>query len=457
MRIVGLVVLCASIASAQTRAEGTFTAGAGASVQFPGDTLEAQTAFDVLLERGFSSSLTVSARLVALVFGNAAGAFGFQDLSSSVRVQFRRPSWDSTAVYLELYPFDSRRVRSTFDFANYWGKPLRPRGVAPLLTAGVVHRNFSIWVAARTYQQYDDQTFEPLLRWTGMLGAGVALSSHLNAEMILTASDRGDVPGLANQGIPTSVIAAGGSARISWQTGGGVNAVRDPASLADDPDRFARLLTGDHYETSRAAWVGLEGGVASQNLEDPEVFGKTRRELTGYVDFQARFRVESLRLFASVRLKPPQFIRFDSPGASPYKGFPAGTVTQDEVAGLFGIDRRFARSGLVTGLVLRLSRPANFKSPSFSPGGNEPLALAMGKVVVLSDNGFAILPAGEQAQPRFQATASLLFNRFEPLSALLQAGYDLDPNFAYFLDANAAPRRVLHHGGFVSLFIQLTF
>ncbi len=122
MRIMGLVVLCATMASAQTRAEGTVIAGAAAL--FPVDGLGAQTAFDVLLERGFSSSLSVSARLVAQVFANTTGAFGFQDLSSSVRVQFRLPSWDSTAVYLELYPFDGRRVRPSFDFANAWGQPV---------------------------------------------------------------------------------------------------------------------------------------------------------------------------------------------------------------------------------------------------------------------------------------------------------------------------------------------
>ena len=150
MRVLGLVVLCAWAASAQTSVAGRGTVGLSAEREGAA----AVSAVEVLLERSFQSSLSVSAHLVALVLATP-GSLNFQDLGSSVRVQLRLADWDTEALFLELFPFDSRRVRPAFDFANQWDRPTRPTTVAPVLRLGFARHNTSVWAALRGHQQLD--------------------------------------------------------------------------------------------------------------------------------------------------------------------------------------------------------------------------------------------------------------------------------------------------------------
>lgn len=455
MRVLGLVVLCAWAASAQTSVAGRGTVGLSAEREGAA----AVSAVEVLLERSFQSSLSVSAHLVALVLATP-GSLNFQDLGSSVRVQLRLADWDTEALFLELFPFDSRRVRPAFDFANQWDRPTRPTTVAPVLRLGFARHNTSVWAALRGHQQLDNRTLETGLKWTGMFGGGVLLPAGFASDLILTVADRGDIPALALMGVETLVLAAGGSARLAWQSGGGVGAALDPASYGSDPDRFARLFAAERYEVPSAAYVGLEGGVASQNLEDPDVFAQTRRTVTGFADLQARVRLGGVRLFATARFHEAGFINFAQPGIPPYRNFPAAAVTQDEVSLLLGADYRIVGLGLTPGVLVRLIRPSTVTGLRMLGGNNPAGAIGTRVGVMRKDGTLSILPSGAQAQVELQATASLLFNRFDLLSALLLIHYGRDPNTSDFRDAVSGatePTRALAQTWRVELLAQLRF
>ena len=431
-RTVLAILLFASPTLAQTLAEGAATAG----VAFVPRTgfASAFGAVDVQVARTFHSELTVTANLVAQINSNGYGVFGFRDLGSTLRIDARPESWNlGEWIFLELLPFDGHRVRPVFDFANYWGAPARPLALAPVIVLGARRDAWTGWFAFQGYGQLDDLTLEPALRATALAGVSFRHPSGVGSELVLSIGDRGDSPGLANQGVKTSIRVVGGTIRVSWQSGGGVQPALDPQSLANDPARYQRLFAQDAYDVSRASYFSLESGVVSQNLEDPGVFGVLRRETTGFVDLQARVRLKWLRLYATFRYHPVALIKTDVPGIPPFKLFPNGTQTDAEASGLLGADYRFAGFGLIPGLMLRVVRPAWFATPTTTLAG--PM-LMTGRVVILqSASQVSILPLGATAEARFEAIASLRFDHYEPLSAILQISYVNDPNIGLFSDS----------------------
>ena len=210
MRLGGLVVVWAAVASAQTHVEGSGVAGA--TVQ-SGGTVSALSAVDLLLERSFGSTFVASAQLATQLLPSRTGQYAFVDLGSALRVRGRLSSWDDEVVFAELFPFGGRRVRPTFDAANAWGAPPRPSSVAPMLNVGAAWRGASIWAAVQGNEQLFSANVT-LVRATGLVGGGVVLPLGFRSDLTLLFQDRGVVPWLASAGVAQSVLAAGGSARL---------------------------------------------------------------------------------------------------------------------------------------------------------------------------------------------------------------------------------------------------
>ena len=92
---------------------------------------------------------------------------------------------------MEIIPFDGRRVRAAFDFANLWGEPIRS-GLVPTARLRLARENFYLWGALRGYPLLNYLTLENFVAWNGLLGGGVRLG-ELCLEATLGYSDRGSM------------------------------------------------------------------------------------------------------------------------------------------------------------------------------------------------------------------------------------------------------------------------
>ncbi len=411
-----LVVLCGSVALGQTEVNAAVTAGLSENVR----TGQVQGVGALRLEasHGFESRGAVRAVVVGELLSGS-----YFDLGSSLSLEYR--PWSGPVTYtLKVVPFNPARIRAAFDWANTWGAPLQ--GPAPAVVLSAQTERFRLWGALQGSPLLDNLTNTTFVALSGLLGGAAELPAALRAELNLGLHDRGNIPGLAQQGVRARVTAYGGSGRVSWSHGGGVGPQVDLTTYAQDPERYERFFSFDSLETRTAAWLGLEGGVAAQNLQDPATFAEQKLTATGYVDFQARVRVSALRVFGTVRVQPVSFMQFDAPGLPLWSVTP--TPSSPLIGAWLGADYRFASLGLEPGLQVRLIEPGTV------PGACPSFGQSCSSVLVSSKNRFTILPPGSSAKTRFGIKASLRYQPFPFVMVVAEADYERDPNGFTFSD-----------------------
>ncbi len=414
MRLIAATLLCASVAFGQTEVNAAVTAGLSENVRTGG--VQGIGAVRLEAVHGFESRAAVRAAVIGeLLLGT------YFDLGSSISLEYR--PWSVPVTYtLKVVPFNPARIREAFDYADAWGAALQ--GPAPVVMASAQTERFRVWGALQGAPLLDNLTSTTFVALSGILGGAAELPTGLRAELNLGVHDRGNVPSLAQQGVRARVTAFGGSGRLSWSHGGGVGPQVDFTTYSQDPERYERFFTFDSLETPTAAWLGLEGGVTAQNLQDPAVFATQKMAATGYVDFQARVRLSALRLFGTVRVQPVSFVQFDTPGLPPF--FTPPTPNSPLIGAWLGADYRFASIGLEPGLQVRLIQAGVIAGclPG-APSCSRP-------VLVYSKNRFTILPLGSTEAPIVGVKGSLRYQPFPFVMVVGEADYERDTNGATF-------------------------
>lgn len=416
-------VWCASTVAAQTRADVAATVGIAGNLK--PDSLQGEAAVRLDASRTFER-FTVSAALV----GTLNERLGLTDLGSFLGVGLRVA--DVASLRVELYPFNGVRVRDTFDFANVAGLPIANRHIYPLMRVLLQHQVFEVWAALSGYPILDNVQQEQAVAWSGRLGFAVRLPKGVSVEARGAVHDRNAIPSLANQGIERNVLAVTGAARLAWTYGGGVSQQVDLFTYAADPERFERFFAPEAYASRVGAWVGLEGGVLSQNLTDAMRFGETRRVTTGYADLQARLRVGNARFFLTGRFQPIDFIQFDVPGLPPFTAL-EGVGPRPRIGAWLGADYRIDRADLEVGLQLRVISPATLQSCGLVPlGGNNPSGQCTRPIVIYAPNQLGILPLGASTRPIPGGMVSLRYSPMRALVLVTAFDYERDDNGTVF-------------------------
>lgn len=418
-----VVALTGSTALGQTEVNAALTAGLIDNVRT--GSVQGIGALRVEAVHGFENRAAIRGAAVGELVD---GRYG--DLGSFMTLEYR--SWRIPATFgLTVVPFNPARVRESFDYANRWGAPLQEP--APVVMISAETERFRVWGALQGSPLLDNSTNTTFVALSGIIGGSVNLPAGFRAELNLGVHDRGIVPLLAQQGIREPVTALGGSGRLSWTYGGGVGSQVDLTTYAQDPARYERFFAFDSLETPSAAWVALEGGVASQRLQDAMTFATMRASTTGYVDFQARARFSALRLFGTVRVQPMSFLQFDTPGLPPFFVPPA---TSAPLVGVWvGADYRFASIGLEPGLQARVVQPASARAVCLSADLDCTRTL-----VAPARNRFTILPANQAVSPILGIKGSLRYSPFSFVMVVGEVDYERDANGVVFTDTTSAPR-----------------
>jgi hypothetical protein len=435
-----LVALLGTSTAAQTHVDAAVSAGLFV-VPETGIVL-ANSAVQLQAERRFSSTFAVGANLVGLLrasatpntFAMANSWVDFADLGSSLRISAQPSGWDGgEGLSVELFPFNGVRVRTAFDFANDWGQPVLGVSFAPVVRFGIQRRRWTTWAALRANTTTNSGQTKPRIAWGGLGGFSFLLHPQLRLEVATTLQDRGNNPAPNFIAKSASLLAYGGSARVSWSHNNGVRPALDLVTYAADPERFERFAAPESYALASAAALSLEGGWAAQQMVNPQSSLRVTEQAAWYVDAQARLRIRNLRLFLTGRVRSLTLIVFDQPAFYNSTAFLPSQHLEPHLAGFFGLDYHLAALGLTPGLLVRLIRPAfRFSAPGDPLGGNNPPG-AIGNIAVVREAFTnSTLPAGSSVRPVLGVSASLRFEHFAPLTVLTQLDVERDWNASSF-------------------------
>lgn len=352
-----------------------------------------------------------------------------EDLGSFVECErpFINGSWR-----IRFEPFAPNQRLVTFDWANAVGR-LFPSltGFAPVVSSSVQVGAFDAFFSLRPSLRLDPVSMLNVGYVDPLVGARISLSGWA-FEARFGRMSYGQSALLRLQGRTDAELwGLVGAGRVSWMTGGGVEAPLDLVTSRSDPTRFDRLFDLAPWSTPFAMSVLVEGGGGTQRLADVSRFAETAMQPLGYADAQLRLRVRDTRLFATFRLATAGFVQADAPGLPPFAAI-SGTHSP-MLTGFLGAEHTFSTLGLTPGLLVRVSRSAFIGTEGFDFGGNAPPPGFTGPrtFIIPSLSTFLILPPGSQVKPDVTLKFTL---RWAPVKAFSVLG-----QFDVVFDENGTP------------------
>lgn len=380
----------------------------------------------LLTRRDFDEAF-VEARGSVLVNGGATG-LGFQDLGTSFTVG-RRFDGAVRELRLEVLPFSAVRRLPLFDWANRYGLPPPDSTLAPAVALEMRTGWGAVWLASRFRGVLNGLLNTTELRPDLFGGAQLTLPGGLVLSLRGGFFQYGLIPLFAQQGIKLESRSLTGAMQLAWTYREPVGPPVDLTLYANDPTRFERFFTLEAREAPVAAWVALEGGVATQSFADPAQFGVLKEQPAWWADAQARVRLGELRLFATGRAQSVTQLTFDAPGIPQFFALSASNTQQPALAGFLGADWRWATGHLTPGILVSVQRHASVTSPTFDFGGtNPPPGAGSRTVLVTTQRSFIILPVDEPVRPALSIRASLRWDPVPMLTALLFVDVERDWN-----------------------------
>lgn len=368
------------------------------------------------------------ATLAIGIWPQPSGSYLLRDTGTVLSLGTGAPGSRLGELSFSVAPLRSPRVRPTFDWADTWGETTMLLGAMPTFVLAWRNERVSTWAAARFGSGWSSLTNLTEPWWSGLLGASLSLGKGWSLEGRGAVYDRGDNTSLGYQDIKQRVVAGGGSARVGWSLGGGVEPAWDRVTYSDDPECFERPFARRLETEPLAATVLLESGYATQSLGDPDVLGEAKLEPAAYGDLQARLRRGGLRLYATLRARSTSLVVFDGPGFPQYWATARSSTAAPELSAIAGAELRLA-SWVSPSLLLRVRRPATLGVSTADSGGNAPPpgSAVSRTLVVFGPGRYAIVPSGGEVQSELTATASLTLEPSADVLVLLDLDGRYDP------------------------------
>jgi len=390
----------------------------------------------------FFEGLTTEAALAILVLEQSSGGLSLRDNSSYIRLNYRPSSWgEGEGLSLTGFPVSSDRFRLGFAYRITWGgsdiftSRAQTDGV-PGLKLQLTRDRWYAFVGLKTALLLNDLILEKETVYGILAGAGVDLLPEWRLEANGGYFQKGIVPSLANQGIRAPVNSVGLSAQSVFHIGEPVGTSVDLRLYRNDPEVAQRFFAPERYPGGWSGSVSLEFSYLSQTLEDPDVFARTVPQRALAAALQGRMKLNNLRAHVLGLYRTLSYIQFAVPGLPPYKDFPDGTKLSPEMFIAAGVDYYFPQLHLTPGIIFGVQRPATYKSPDTTLGGNTPPSALVGSrtVVVRDVNLLSILPTGYDALPIYSAKTTFRWDLSEYVAAIGEIYYTRDPNRTSFKD-----------------------
>jgi hypothetical protein len=357
---------------------------------------------------------TVRLRLAARAPSSVVPTRVVEDLGSWLELETRPWAGDGSLTF-RLQPFTTTRL-VTFDWANAQGRPLgAPSELAPVLSVDLRVGDVSAWAALRAVARNDPLQATTVVDFDAFLGAEVTWS-QVRVEARAAALQFGLQPALAALGLKEDVWGLAGAARVTWDTGGGVDAPLDLGTYAQDPLRYERpFVPLRRSDTPVATTVSLEGGTGVERLASPDSPQAMTLQPSGYADVEVRLRLGDTRLSLVGRLATASHLQFDVPGLPPMTAISAGSSQTPKLSAYAGVDHTFRGVGLTPGVLARLDQGATLTRPASVglPASAESLMLTETNVVVA-------LPPGVSAQPDLSVKVTLRWAPQAPVCLLAE-------------------------------------
>lgn len=394
----------------------------------------------------FFEGFTGEAALTVLLLVRPGGLIQLQDNSSYVRLNWRPPGWgEREGISITGFPVSADRFRLGYAYKISWGGTdiftnTAAANGAPGVRLQLTRDNWYLyggWKTALSPQRLPTGQVEQVRLHGFLAGGGVDIVPTLRFEVGVGGFQKGNVPGLADQGILAPVNAAGVSGQLVYHLGVPVGTSIDFRLYRNDPDIYEKFFAPEQYPGGLALTASLEGNFLTQTLEDPDTFAKTTAQNAAAVALQFRLKYNFMRIGFLGLYRTLSYIQFNVPGVPPFRDFPDGTKLQPEMFGAISFDYHIPRLHLTPGIIGGLQLPATFTSPSATLGGNNPPVGLLGSrtVVVRDVNQFSILPTNYAAEPIISAKFNLRFDISDYFAFVGEVYYTHDSNRTRFADS----------------------
>jgi hypothetical protein len=418
--LAGVLGLVVAIAGLPLQADVEFTAGASTRIRGESGSYSGGGHLGVHLVKDFDRAIVEAS--VSLI---VVAPFTLRDLGSFVTVGGRFDGF-LRELRLEVSPFNTYSRLPGFDWANIVG--LAPAETfTPAMTLEARTTVGTVWATTRIRTLLNTLTNSNEVRPDVLFGVDVPFPDH-GLELNLRGAwlQYGLVPSLGPLGVRLESRALVGAARLAWTLNEPVGPAVDLLTYTGDPTRFDRFFIAEPRTLPLAATVLFEGGVATQRLSNRL---EPHEQLAGWVDLQARLRLEELRLFATLRCQSTSLIAFDVPGVPPFFAFAANelTETMPQLAGFVGVDWRWASLNLRPGVMVSVTRSASVVG-KVNFDANPPPGLEGPRTLLLDRQGLGILPVGWVVRPRMNVKASLSWSPVSAITALVFVDVEKDWN-----------------------------
>jgi hypothetical protein len=463
------LLLTSSLVAAEMKTDLTFTFGDDNVLRDPGETRENSPSAHfgqvtgTPLDTAFPSEVRSSAMLLSLMGSVKSGAAfmpegglimsldisggSFRDVGSFVRLNY---FFDTVAldkkVYLDLYPNNSDQLRLGYSTALAWGTAdVFPRnfrsGPVPGVKLGYASPSLYGFVGAKTAlvrSPSEDVLTNPggntnkfveQAEYGGLAGAGVELFDMFWVEAGGGFFSKGNNPRVNVLGKP--ILAGGGNARLSWVHGEPIGEEVGLRYYFRDPlqhDVFGEAA----YDQGWSFFVGLEGVMLMQTLEDIDHLKSTKNELSKGAGFTARARYKGLRLHLVSTLRDLTYILWNVPGMVTNQALPEDVDVAPEISAALSVDYHFHGLGLTPSLTGAVVLPATYKGQVPEGAFADEAAAGVRKAIIMGENAgdWSILPAGEDELPVFMVRAALKWTFADQFAAIGEVFYQRDNNIA---------------------------
>jgi hypothetical protein len=364
------------------------------------------------------------------------------------------------SVFLELFPIDADRLRLGFHYEVTWGgTDIFPRNFrttpAPAARVGVDIGEFYAFAGIKTAliksaveaklanAEGNETLFVERTFYGGLFGAGVELGVD---GLWLEANGGVFEKGTNNKAevLGKPIIAAGGSAMLSFSRGLPIGRRLDLNLFRADPVRFD-LTETEPYGGPVSFRVAGEYTLLTQTLADFDFTGSTKNELSMAGFASAAVKAGGARVLLDGGFRDLTFITADVPGFFPYSALPEAAEVTPEFSAVLSFDYLFQTVGLTPYVSVGFQMPATYKGSLPAGQNNSQVSQGVQHVVVRGDEpgDWDILPEGEEVMPVLSTLGGLRWTYEDTFAALFQLDYSYDPDRAQIRkDENGIGRRV---------------
>lgn len=394
------------------------------------------------------SSLTPEGALIISFKSDSSGKYALSDYGSYIKLGYKFGEKNKLAA--AFMPVDSDRFRLGSNYDVSWGgtntfpKNFR-KGLVPAVKLDLDTEVFDAFLGMKSAlirspsetildnpggntNQLVERAYYGFLGGVGLELPGTGLRLDLQGGYFDKGTNsRANVLG-------KKIFSGGGTAILSWKTGGKVGNRMDVRLYSEDPIRFP--LQQDKPAGDFGVEIAAEYTRLVQTLEDPDNTQSTTNEWSQAVAVTAGVRLGKFRTHLNLIMRDLPFIVFNVPGFVPYQALPAGAEITPELFGVVSVDYFIEKLSLTPGVSLGLLRPSTYKAGGqgmelVGPYGEE-VSLGIQKVVVGGSNrgDWDILPSGMDEELVLMAKFDLKWSLASAFALIGEVTYAYDPNTA---------------------------